>query len=112
MPRAEKGGYRDRVIFGMGGVAEPEDVQRFRDAGADVVQATTAFLHDLCFAARVRHVLAGQPAPPEGLKRSMDQLSRAISVRARELGCGEEDIVKDVIESLGTIGRRTGRTAQ
>jgi len=51
-------GQKDKVIFGMGGVSNPEDVRRYMDAGASVVQATTEFINNLRLAAEVRQFLA------------------------------------------------------
>lgn len=48
----------DGILIGMGGIAHPADVIRYREAGADLVQATTAFMHNPTFAAEVRRLLA------------------------------------------------------
>ncbi len=52
-----------RAIFGMGGVSQPQDVERFLSSGCDVVQASTILLQHHDFPARVRRHLAGQNQP-------------------------------------------------
>jgi dihydroorotate dehydrogenase (NAD+) catalytic subunit len=47
-----------KAIIGLGGVTRPADVVRYRDAGADAVQAVTIFHADPYFAVRVHEFLA------------------------------------------------------
>jgi len=93
-------GTKDHVIFGVGGVTSPPDVQTFLDAGADIVQATTAFMHNHRFAADVRFFLAGRQldheraavktlvaAMPESVcpKNDADEFRRYLENRLPEL---------------------------
>jgi len=61
--REANGGRNAFAIFGVGGVTVPEDVSRYLNAGADIVQATRIFLEDRRFGLQVqRHLRETQPA--------------------------------------------------
>jgi hypothetical protein len=88
-------GFDEKVIFGMGGVTTPEDVQRFRDAGASIVQATTAFQHDLRFAAKVRQFLARNNPAGSVTREALTQLNAKVD---RVGGCNGEAFARFLTE--------------
>ena len=53
----EQHALKDLVIVGIGGVTEAEDVMRYLDSGADLVQAATIFFSDPYFAGKVRGLM-------------------------------------------------------
>lgn len=61
------------AIIGIGGITEPQDVKSYLDAGADAVQATTAFFNDSLFAVRVRNMLdQEQPRAASALEQQRE----------------------------------------
>lgn len=69
-------GLEKLVILGMGGVSSASDVQAYLDAGADVVQATTAFFSDPLFGIKVQKALASQIAPDEVRSSQEEETAR------------------------------------
>jgi dihydroorotate dehydrogenase len=47
----------DYEIIGIGGVATPADFQKYRDAGADIVQSVTAAMWNDNLAAEIKQAL-------------------------------------------------------
>jgi dihydroorotate dehydrogenase len=78
----ERGGFRDLVLLGMGGVTTPQDVQNYLDSGADVVQATTVFLFDPLFGEKVHQFLEDRESVLEDPERRLEREARSYWLQA------------------------------
>ncbi|MFI5115445.1 MAG: hypothetical protein ACHP8B_01980 [Terriglobales bacterium] len=90
-------------LIGIGGVSTPSDVKSYLDSGADIVQATTAFLADPLFGIKARRFLDKQLASSQSsAEQQLDEArlnwNRASSQLERELG-GTQSTLRAVHEA-------------
>ena len=87
-------------LIGIGGISSPADVKSYIDSGADVVQATTAFLADPFFGIKVRKFLdkqlkSNQTSAEQQLDEARLNWNRASSQLEREFG-GKQSTLREV----------------